>query len=410
MLGIILLLLVSDTLRINLEQAKEKALEANPLYRMELLSHRHSNLGLYENLLSNILRPTVGVTYSDATRPYVLRRGYNFSLSMDQPLFDLSLLALILQSKSNVSMASYLLRETKNRLYYQVEAEYLTVLKAENLVEMQEKALSRAEENMRAVTKRWELGQVSKLELLNAEVYLNRIRLNLFTTKRDFQITKRILLNTLGIEYQYELLLEPVEIEEQVFYLPDLDTLIKIGLENRPRIRSVKEEVEQRQIGFWSSISSFLPRVSYRWDWSYNSPDFPQNFSTIRDGTRKSSGWYVSANLNLFSWPFQTSKMKTSLEKSRLNLAQERLSLVREIKEVWLDCLTLNENLKLARSMFEAAKEASELAKTQYRLGLITTLVLFRAETDLLEAEATYLSALYDIKLIRSRLRYVVGG
>ncbi len=412
MLGIILLLLVGDTLKINLEQAKEMALESNPAYRMESLGGKYNKLGFYECLTSNILNPTIGVTYSDATfgdQSFAPSKGYNFNFSLNQPVFDLGEVATVLQSKSNVNASEASLQEAKNGLYYQVEARYLSVLRADNLLRMQQKALERAEENMRFVTKRLELGKASKLDLLNAKVYLNRTKLNLFTSRRDFQITKRILLNTLGIWRQCELLLEPVEAEEQEFELPELDTLIEKGFENRPKIRVAREEVKQSQLGFWGSLCSFLPRVSFRWLWNYNTGEFPEHFSTIREEAIKSSGWYVTADLNLLSYPLVSSKMKTVLEEAKLRLLQERLSIVQEIKEAWLDCLTMDENLELARSMFEAAKEGNTLAKTQYKLGLITTLDLFQAETDLLDAEATYVSAQYDVKLAKAKLRYVIG-
>lgn len=413
MIGIILLFLISDTLKINLEQAKEMALESNPAYRMEALSGRYNKLGFYESLTSNILNPTVGITYSDATYeewPYISAKGYNFNLSLNQPVFDLREVASIMQSKSSLNASGASLEEAKNALYYQVEAQYLAVLKVENLLRMQQKAIERAKENMRFVTKRLELGQASKLDLLNAEVYLNRTKLNLFTVRRDFQITKRILLNTLGIERQCELLLGPVETEKEEFEIPELDTLIKIGFKNRPRIKAAQEKIKEIQLGFWGSLCSFLPRVSFRWLWNYNSEEFPDKFSTIKEGARKSSGWYVTANLNLFSYPFEVSKMKTILEETELNLLHERLLVIKEIKEAWLDCLTMDENLELAKSMFEAAKEGNTLAKTQYNLGLITTLDLFQVETDLLDAEATYVSVLYDIRLTKAKLRYVIGG
>lgn len=412
MIGILLLLLASDTLKINLEQAKEMALKNNPSYQMKILYDTHNELRFYEDLVTNILNPTIGITYSEATfgdRLPVLSEGYNFNLSLNQPVFDLGKVASTLQSKSNANASEASLQEAKNGLYYQVEAQYLAVLKTENLLMMRQKAVERAEENIRFVNKRLELGQASNLDLLNAEVYFNRAKLNLLTARRDFQINKRVLLNILGIDHRCELLFEPVETEEKGFEIPELDSLIKIGFKSRPRIKAAQEEVKKTQLGFWGSLCSFLPQVSFSWLWNYNTREFPETFSAIKEGATRSSGWYVSANLNFLSYPFEVSKMKALLEENKLNLLNERLTVVLEIKEAWLDYLTMDENLELAKSILEAAREGNTLAKAQYNLGLLTTLDLFQVETDLLDAEAAYVSALYDIKLIKTKLMYVVG-
>ncbi|MCK4352424.1 TolC family protein [candidate division WOR-3 bacterium] len=421
MIGIILVFLVSDTLKINLDQAKEIALKGNPTYQVQTLSHTYNKLGLYENLASDILNPAVGITYSEATfgdysypsspvSPSQGGKGYNFSFSLNQPVFDFGKASSILQSKfsTNASLASSW--EAENLLYYQVEGQYLTVLKVEKLLGMRNKAIERAEENMRFVTKRLELGKASRLDFLNATVYLNRAKLDLSDTRKNYTIAKRLLLNILGLRHQCELLLEPVEIEDGKFELPELNILITTSIENRPKIKAAYEEVKEARLGVWSSFFSFLPQISFKWSWNYNTENFPDKFSTIRNGATKNTGWYATANLNLFSYPFEVWKTKTILDKTNLNLLNERLIVVKEVEEARLDCLTMNENLKLAKSMFEAAREGNALAKTQYKLGLIPILDLFQIETDLLDAEATYISALYDYKLARTKLKYVIGG
>jgi outer membrane protein TolC len=43
-------------------------------------------------------------------------------------------------------------------------------------------------------------------------------------------------------------------------------------------------------------------------------------------------------------------------------------------------------------------------------VGLIKPLELFDSETRLLNAEADYLAAVYDLQLARSGLKFAVGG
>lgn len=413
MLGLILLvvLALNDTLMLDLETAKQMALEGNILYNATKLEHSYYGLDLYGEMSSNILNPSISVTYSDATYeqfPTFSEKGYNFSLSMEQPVLDIGEAASVLQSKSNYDASTASLEEAKNALFYQVEAYYLGVLKTEKLLLMREMAIKRAEENMRFVSKRLELGQASKLDSLNAEVYLNRSKLNLTSAKKDYQIAKRLLLDYLGYGYQCELILQPVEIEDEHEPL-DVDSLISLSLEVRPKIKAVEKELSNAQLGFWGSTLSFLPRLSFKWLWNYNTENFPDDFSTITDEATKTSGWYASATMNLFTYPLDVAKMKNILEKTRLNLLNERILVIKEVKEAWLDFVTMSENLNLARSLYEAADEGNKIAKLQYNLGMISTLELFQAENDFLDAEVTHVSAQYDYRLSRAKLRYVVG-
>ena len=413
MISILLsLFLIGDTLKINLQEAKQIAIEKNLTYGMEVMDNRYNRLGLYESIASFILDPEVGVTYSDATYEqwsHTSTKGYNFNLLLQQPVFDISEIASIIQNKSSLNVSEASLEEARNALYYQVEADYLTVLKAEKMLEMRKKALERAEENKRLISKKLEIGQASRLDSLNAEVYLNRSRLNLSSAKKEHQIARRVFLNLLGIGHQCEILLAPVEIKKDI-YLPDIDTLIAISLMKRPRIRSAYENLKNAKVAHWGSILSFLPSLSFKWFWNYNSENFPERFSTIREGTTKTSGWYASANLNLFSYPFEVSKTKTVVDKASLNLLNERLVVVKEVKEAWLECINIYENLNLARSLFETAKESSKLAELQYNMGLISTLELLQVENELLNAEITYLFALYDCTLAKAMLNYVSGN
>jgi outer membrane protein TolC len=409
----IIFLISMDTLKINLEQAKQMAIESNPSYRTDVLSHTHSKLGFYKNLGSNILNPTAAISYSEIEYGmFQPTKGYSFDFSLTQPVFDPMQATGLLQSKISANATNSLREESENWLYYQIENYYLSVLKAQKLVELRKKAIERAEENLRLAQKKVELGEVSRLDLLNAEVYLNRAKLEHSTGRKNYGLASRILLSALGILEKCELLLEPVAAIrdwKQAMPLPSLDSLVAIALEERSCIRAEKEALKGSRIGFYGSILSFLPQVSFKWLWRYNTEEFPERFSEIRDGATKSSGWSGSVGINLFTYPFEVWQSKTTVSKSNLALLSKKLLVVKEVKDTWLECAEVDENLKLAKSMLLSAEEGEKLAKTQYELGLISALELFRASTDRLDAEITYTSAMYDYKLVKTKLQYVTG-
>ncbi len=416
MILLIISLVLADTLHLNLEQAKKMAIKSNPSYRITALSQTHSKLGFYEKLTSNILNPTVSVSYSgaenglyDYTRGGSYLKGYSFGLSLNQPVFDPGEAASILQTRLDANAKAFSRKEAENYLYYEVESCYLSVLKTQKLVNLCKEAVNRAGENLNLVIKKVVVGEASKLDSLNAEVYLNRAKLDALNAQKNYKMAKRVLLNELGIYRSPELVLDEVKIEEEEYPLPVIDTLIEISLKKRPAIRACKEELKQSKLGFFGNLVSFLPQISFRWSWDYSTEDFPGSFSEIKNGAGRGSGWYGTASLNLFSYPFEVWKYKTTLDQTNLTLLNKRVLVVKEVKDTYLECISAGENLGLAKTILEAAEQGNKLATIQYNLGLIPIIDLLRAETDRLDAEITYLSALYDYRLTRTKLQYVTG-
>lgn len=416
MIFLIMSLILTDTLHLNLDKAKKMAFKSNPSYRITALSQTHSKLGFYEKLTSNILNPTVSVSYSgtenttyDYTRGGNYLKGYSFGLSLNQSVFDPGEAASLLQSRLDANAKAFSRKEAENYLYYEVESCYLSVLKTEKLVDLCEEAVNRAEENLSLVIKKVAVGEASRLDSLNAEVYLNRAKLDALNAQKNYQMAKRVLLNELGIYRSLELVLDEVKIEEEEYPLPVLDTLIEISLKKRPAMKACKEELKQSKLGFFRNLVSFLPQISFRWSWNYSTEDFPGGFSEIRDRANRSSGWYGSASLNLFSYPFEVWKYKTTLDQTNLTLLNKRVLVVKEVKDTYLECISATENLRLAKTMLDAAEQGNKLATIQYNLGLIPIIDLLRAETDRLDAEITYLAAIYDYRLTRTKIQYVTG-
>lgn len=412
MIWIIIFFMTGGTLKINLEQAKQMARKSNPGYKIDALSHTYSKLGLYKKLSSNILNPEVSVNYSEVESPDAMlysTKGYSFNLSLNQRILDLGQFTSLLGSKFEKDANGALREESENRLFYEVESCYLSVLKSQKLVELKEKAVERANENMRLVSKKLEVGEASKLDSLNAEVSLNRAKLDGSGADKNYELAKRVLLNALGIFEEQELLLESVNVRT-LNLTPPLDSLVASALEKRPSVKAEREALKGGKLGFYGSILSFLPAISFKWWWGYRTEDFPEGFSEIRDGASKSSGWKGSIGLNLFTYPFEVWQFKTALDKGKLALLSKELNIVKEVKDAWLLGEEAHRNLKLAESMWLAAEEAYKLSKTQYELGLISALDFFRVAEDRLDAEISYVNTKYDYKLAYTRLQYVTGG
>lgn len=415
MLPVLLLALavgMGDTLQINLQGAIDLAIRNNLDYKVQALSRTTSRLDFYDRVTSCLPEPLLQASYSEYETRFggiTPWEGYLIDFSVTQPIFNFQRFASVWGGKADLDGSSAALEEAKNSLVYQVEGLYLGVLKSAKTLTMQESALRRAEENLRLIETRMRLGQASKLDVLNAQVSLNQSKLARANAHKSLKVANRLFLNVLGISTDRELLLEPPAQPDPSSELPPLDVLIDRALEQRPSIRSLQYQVREANTGFFQQVLSVLPTVSFKWSWQYQGEDLP-SLGEFRDEALEGSGLTAGLSFNPVSYPLEVTKMKTSLDRAKTELRRERLLVAKEVEEAYLTYGTGVENLELAHLTLDAATEGEQLAKAQYRLGLIKPLELFDAETRLLNAEADYVSALYDLHLARSGLRYATGA
>ncbi len=403
---------VGDTLKIDLEGAVDMALRNNLDYRAQGLLNTSSRLNFYDRVVSCLPEPVLQASYSEYETRYggiTPWEGYVVDFSVTQPIFNFQRFASVWGGKADLDGSNATLEEARNSLSYEVEALYLSVLKGSKTLDMQASALKRAEENLRLIETKQRLGQASKLDVLNARVASNQSKLALLNAEKTFRITERLFLNILGITDTRELLLEPPGPPEPEVRLPPLDTLLTRAFRQRPSLRSLQYQVREASTGFVEQILTFLPSISFKWSWQYQGEDLP-GFGQFRDEALKGSGLTAGLTFSPVSYPLEVKRAKTSLESARTELRRQRLLVAKDVEEAYLTYGTGVENLELARLTLNAAREGEELARAQYRLGLIKPLELFDAETRLLNAEADHLSALYDLHLAESGLRFAVGG
>jgi outer membrane protein TolC len=387
------------------------AFKRNLEYKVHTLTHTYSKLGVCKKIGSLILNPKVVAKYSGVEYPpqYFSPKGYAFVFFIEQPVLDISLYANILESKFEKDVYKELKEEAKSELSYLVESAYLNVLKTQELVKLKKEAIIEAEENMKVVQKKIEIGEASMFDSLTAEVYIRRSKLNYLRTCKDYEKAKEKLLSLIGISNDCELLLEPVKLDT-TYKFPSLDTLVIISLENRHSIKASGKKLRQSQISFYKSLFSLFPKLTFKWSWANWMKEFPDNFSELREGGVESSGWEWDVGIGLFIYPFEIWQAKTNIDKNKQLLLKEKLNVLSQIKTTWLEGKESLENIKLAKAMLSVAEEANRLAKTQYELGIISALDLFRANIERLNAESSYIKSMYDYLIVRAKIQFITGG
>jgi len=247
------------------------------------------------------------------------------------------------------------------------------------------------------------------LDLLNAEVVKGKARLDLINAKKNYEIAQSNLLNLLGISERNHLILEEINLPDTEIELPPLKELLEIAIDERPLLKGSLKSLKEKKSSLIYTLLSFLPDFRFGWYWSYTNSELPWSLSYFKRESSRSSGFYASLSFDFLSYPFRLSSARRALLLEKETYRLSLLNVLEGVEEAYLSLKAAIEAFYHAKKLLKQADEALRLARTQYELGLITTIELFDAESRYLEAELTFLSSQYELYLSKERLKLEVG-
>ena len=385
-------------------QAESLALARNPSLASSehsTLSSRWSAWGSWAGLGPQV---SVSASYSDlgAVSPYPgTGRMYNIRLSVYQPLFSTQRLTRALSSTRSWQASAASLEYQRLSVRLQADRAFVEALKAQEELEVREKALKRAREALKLTQEKFNLGQASKAEVAKARADALSAELALLRARAKAEVALLGLKEVLG-GFEPKSLEPPPAPDTS---LPPLDSLVRLALERRGDLRQLERSAAASGWSFWGSLLSFSPEVGFSWSRNYWGEDFPSSL----DDFQSTSGREISLSFSLTAWPFNFMGALEAKRSAEASVEAKRLSVVKEVSQAYEDFRAALEGLRVARAGYEASKEAYELTKAQYELGSAGVLELADAERALAEAELNWRSAELDLFLARRSLEIAVG-
>jgi outer membrane protein len=393
---------------VSIDQAIDIALENSPIYGESKVSLDQSRIQFYQ-VLSDLL-PTAYVTgtYTKTEYQGLASSGYDGSLQLTMPLFDLDIISSICVARGQVKGSSIQHEADVSNLILRIKTAYYNLINALELTKASEITIERAHENLKLVEAKYELGAASRLELLQGEVfYLNAQQDR--SRARTLEISaQEELKSLLGISegiYPTDRLVEP-----QLGEIPDLDSLMQ-------RLHDVNYEIriatEYRRISRANHIASylaFLPRISLFYGYNVSSDSLIFDFEYYRDNAVKSYG--ISVNFPIFEVKqlvFRWLNAKKDLQKSGFAQRRAELEAEKVLRTTYYSLIESLDKLQLAKKSLDAANEAAIISREQYALGATSFLDFLTAEQSVYDALVSYTSALSDYYVQQASFSYVLG-
>ncbi len=299
-------------------------------------------------------------------------------------------------------------RGAENDLILGVKEGYFNLLKSHKLVEVQEAAVERAEEFLKTIESRYELGSASLSEVLKARVQLGTEQLELLRRENDVEVGRAGLNTILNRSVETEITVSDISGEEpEVMSYQDA---AEQALERSPAVQIARANMRIAKDDIGIARATLFPSFS----WSISRSFSPRERNDLLDFDGRFATWGISASLN-FSL-FNGFHRKTAISNAQVGvkytseqLEQAEKAVAFAVKQAHLGVELADETRNLAEQTEVSAQEDFNLAQEKYHLGAATILDLLDAQVSLTRAQNDRVNALFDYLIAVARLENAVG-
>ena len=293
----------------------------------------------------------------------------------------------------------------------ELTSEYYNFIQQKLRLENFRYAVSLSKERLRIVEERYQIGNFSRLDLLQA-----RVDFNADSTQYMKQIetlhSSRIRLNEL---MSLDDMNSPISVSDSVIDVNTLlvfDELWASTLQTNASLLKSEQDKTLAELDKKKILSRNYPyiRLNAGYGYTLNTYNSTSNPTYSR---RNNLGLNFGATVgfNLFDGSRRSERRNARIAIENAKLAQMELtqSLSADINNLWQSYRNNIEILNLERENLTAAKQNYTIARERYILGNLSGIELREAQKSLLDAEERILSAEYDTKLCEISLLQISG-
>ncbi len=329
-----------------------------------------------------------------------------------------------------------------------VKAAYYGVLAAKANVDIQQANVLVNERQYDRTKAFFDEGLVSKIDLVNQEVYLSDAKISLVNAENLYQVAIVGLNSAMYIpdapEYQIEntetfnfknnyaeinLLniantttnddgtvsttpavlttqVEKNEILENYKFEPYPYTMkesVEIAYKNRPDLLSMQATQDAVKEALNYTKRSYLPdltgSVGYNWN---NNTHYNTNGVTM--------GAYLSTNnLNIMDTKLKIKESKAQLEIAKKNVELVKQNIYFQVQKAYINMIQLEKNIPLMQTRVKQTLENYELADARYEVGLGNFIELQDAKENYNNAQRDYVQTIYNYNVALTDLKTAMG-
>ena len=376
----------------------------------------HQSQWDYEAAIAQVGVATSGrnpvVTYSyDASHKGseangITKTGNAFShqLGVRLSVFNRALDAQIEAAKYSRDGSGAALTEAAQTAKLTAATNYLSLIMSRNKVSVAEQTVRDYEEHLRNANLQYQVGIVSKSDVLATNTRLANAKTNLVEAKNAANLAEAKFNNHVGLPVSTPI----VTADKELSYAPygiSLESAKSYGVAHRGAIVQAAMAVKAAEENVGLADASDIPVVKANASRRMNGAHWAGN---------DSKDWSVGATLSWNVWDGGQSKANVSAAKAKLEKAKEAYAqtidtVELQVQEAYLNLKAAEQKIKSTHAAVEAGQEDFRIKTLRYRSGVGTNVDVLDAETSLATARNNYVDALYNYNLSIATLEKAMG-
>jgi len=401
----------SESTLMTLEHAYDIAAASDQALKIAFLQVRQAEL-LPLSALTKItprLNGSVGYERTSTTLKNPSRQGQHSGvassdLGLQLPLLDLTVFPARRRGRLAVEASRLGRQFTIRETLFGVANAYFEALKGERVVAVNVQSLDLAKEQETLAQKRADVGEVTRSDVLRAQVSVEIARRALITSENDLEFQRNTLRNILNLAPDTKIRLsEPLPYRREV---PEFGSLLAKAYEHREDLHERGLVVQEAEARRQEIRAQMAPRIV-----AQGGPSITNSSGNTQGGRYE---WQagIAVQFPLFAGgQRELDIVGAGYDIEQAGLEKERLTkrIESEVKLAWLKVQTLEGSLRAVRTQVQAAEQGYKDLQNQYSAGTAKSVDVLSALKDLSTARSDLATLSLDYQVALRALEQVSG-
>ncbi len=335
--------------------------------------------------------------------------GISYGVNLNWTVFDgFGMFANFDALKQRSALGQVLLRDTVQATLASVLTSYYNLVNQNEQIKSLKAALDISRTQLRYANDKFNVGRVSKLEVLNAQVNYNTDTASLIAQRQMYKASQITLNQLLVRDLQTTFVVADTIVVDQNLKLGDILTNAQ---SQNPLI--VASEINQRlaEINLRQVQATRYPQISVTTGYVGSNNSTPASLITRR--TQLSGITYgIAGTINIFDGFNQWRKernAKLQINNAGISVNQTKLNIDAQIVTLFSSYLSGLDLIALGESNVNIAKRNLDISLEKYKIGNITPLEIRVAQQNYVAAQVTFFNAQYQSKIAEITLKQITA-